>query len=105
MRRPLTWIGLAVGALAFWRWGLRRRKPAPAAPDAADPAEELKQKLAESRAQESTASPEPEGAPPASASEEPQASLDERRRAVHDKARQAIDEMLDGENLPGEESD
>jgi hypothetical protein len=100
MRRPLTWLGLAVGALAFWRWSLRRRKPAPGPPPSGDPAEELKRKLAESRAEESTGAPEPE---PASA--EPQESLDERRRAVHDKARQTIDDMLGGENLPGEESD
>ena len=98
MRRPLTWLGLAAGALAFWRWGLRRRKPAPEPPVAVDPAEELKRKLAESRAEE------PAAAAPEPAPEEPQASLGERRRAVHDRARQAIDEMLGGEDLPGEES-
>ena len=106
MRRPLAWLGLAAGALAFWRWGLRRRKPKPAPepPAAGDPAEELRRKLAESRSEESTASPPETGAAPASASEEPQPSRGERRRAVHDKARQAIDEMLGGEDLPGEES-
>ena len=36
---------------------------------------------------------------------EPQPSLDERRRPVHDKARQAMDDMLGGENLPGEETE
>ncbi|MGE5273602.1 MAG: hypothetical protein ACM3QU_07555 [Verrucomicrobiota bacterium] len=100
MRRPLTWLGLAVGALAFWRWGLRRRKAAPGQPAAGDPAEELKRKLAESRSEESATATEVEAAPAPGA---PQPSLDERRRAVHDKARQAIDEMLGGEELPGEE--
>src|SRR5436190_22195853 len=98
MRRSLTWLGVAAGALAFWRWGLRRRKPAP--PAAEDPAEELKRKLAASRPEEPPAAAEPER--PARA-EQPQAPLDERRRDVHDRARQAIDEMLGGENLPGEE--
>jgi hypothetical protein len=97
MRRSLTWLGVAAGALAFWRWRLRRQKPAPPAPE--DPAEELKRKLAESRSEQPPAPPEPERPRP----DQPQASLDERRRAVHDRARQAIDEMLGGENLPGEE--
>jgi hypothetical protein len=95
MRRFLTWLGLAAGALAFWRWR-HRRKAAP--PAAVDPAEELKQKLAESRSDELPAEA-------ASEPEEPPPSLDERRRAVHDKARQAMDDMLGGENLPGEESE
>jgi hypothetical protein len=97
MRRSLTWLGVAAGAFAFWRWRLRRRKPAPPAPE--DPAEELKRKLAESRSEEPPAAAEPERPRP----EQPQGSLDERRRAVHDRGRQAIDEMLGGENLPGEE--
>lgn len=101
MRRPLTWLGLAVGALAFWRWSLRRRQPEPEPepeqPAAGDPAEELKRKLAESRTDDvEVAAPEPAG--------EEKPSLDERRRAVHDRARQAIDDMLGGEDLPGEES-
>ena len=43
MRRLLAWLGLAAGALAFWRWRHRRNAAPPAA--AVDPAEELKQKL------------------------------------------------------------
>jgi uncharacterized membrane protein YccC len=94
MRRLLASLGLAAGALAFWRWSHRRRKPAPRAVE--DPADALKRKLAESRSEEPTDAP---------AAEPEQPQLDERRRAVHDRARQAIDEMLGGENLPGEESD
>ena len=95
MQRLLAWLGLAAGALAFWRWRHRHRQAPPAA--SVDPAEELKQKLAESRSDEPAAEA-------AAEPEEPQPSLDERRRAVHDRARQAMDDMLGGENLPGEES-
>ena len=101
MRRSLAWLGLTVGALAFWRWRLQRRRPAPTA--AEDPAEELKRKLAESRSAESPPAPEAEEAP-VDELDQAEPSLDNRRRAVHDRARQTIDEMLGGENLPGEES-
>lgn len=100
MRRLLTWLGLAAG-LAYVLGRFRRRRPAA---DATDPADELKQKLAETRAEEPEAheapSPEPE-----SPAEEPGPPLDERRRAVHDRARAAMDDMLGGEHLPGEESE
>jgi hypothetical protein len=96
MRRLLAWLGLVAGALAFRRWRLSRRRASPAT--VVDPAEELKQKLAESRSDEPAAEPDAEP-------EEPRPSLEERRRAVHDKARQAMDDMLGGENLPGEESE
>ena len=101
MRRSLTWLGLTVGALAFWRWRLRRQKPAP--PVVEDPADELKRKLAESRSSEPPSPPTPESVASGDPAQ-PEPSLDERRRAVHDRARQTIDEMLGGENLPGEES-
>lgn len=94
MRRLLTGLGLATAA-AVVLGRLRRRKQAPAA---ADPAEELKQKLAETRTDEAPPEVEPEP-------EERQAPLDERRRAVHDRARMAMDDMLGGEQLPGEESE
>lgn len=94
MRRFLTGLGLAAaGAVVLGRF--RRRKQAP---PAADPAEELKQKLAETRTDEATPEPEPEP-------DEQQVPLDERRRAVHDRARMAMDDMLGGERLPGEESE
>jgi hypothetical protein len=64
---------------------LRRRKQAPAAP-AADPAEELRAKLAAQREPE----PEPEPA------EQP-ADVAARRQDVHDRARAAIDELSTGE--------
>jgi len=67
-------------------WLLRwRRKPQPAGGSTADPADELKRKLAESRA-EPPEQPEPKP-------EAPAAPLDERRRAVHDRARASIEQM------------
>jgi broad specificity phosphatase PhoE len=98
MRRLLTWLGVAAGALIVVRRRFRRRKVEAVA---VDHAEELKRKLAETRADE------PQAAPPAPEPEAEPAkpSLEERRRAVHDRARQAIDEMLGGEDLPGEESE
>ena len=92
MRRFLTGLGLAAAA-AVVLGRFRRRKQAP---PAADPAEELKQKLAETRTGEAPPEPEPE---------EQEAPLDERRRGVHDRARATIDDMLGGEQLPGEESE
>ena len=92
MRRFLTGLGLAAAA-AVVLGRVRRRKQAP---PAADPAEELKQKLAETRTDEAPPEPEPE---------EQEAPLDERRRGVHDRARAAMDDMLGGEQLPGEESE
>lgn len=64
-------------------WVFRRRLARLTAAPAPDPAEELKQKLAESRDE---AEPAPEPEPPA-------AELDERRREVHDRARASIEQM------------
>jgi hypothetical protein len=96
MRRLLTWLGLTAGALVLLGRFRRRRRHVEAA--AVDHAEALKRTLAESRAEEPgpDAEPEPE--------QEPAPSLEERRRAVHDRARTAIDDMLGGDDLPGEET-
>jgi hypothetical protein len=91
MRRFLAGIGLAMGLA----WLFRRRRhaaPAPAA-SAADPADELKQKLAESRG----FAEEPVPAPP-----EP--SLDERRHDVHERARASIERMRETDQPPPAES-
>jgi len=52
--RPFTWLAGAVGGLAAYR-AARRRREAAAEPLAAsgDPAQELRAKLAEARAEES----------------------------------------------------
>jgi hypothetical protein len=62
-----------------WLFGRRKKKE-----PAADPAEELKRKLEESR------SAEPEAEPPV---EQPQRPLDERRDEVHRRGRESIDRM------------
>ena len=64
----------------------RRRKAEPL--ERADPAAELKRRLAESRAAE----PEPERAPEPEP-EAPKQSLDDRRRAIQERAQAAIDQM------------
>ena len=84
MRRFLAWLACAAGA-AWIAKRLRRSAPAPAA----DPAEELRRKLDESRAVGEPAPPSDAG--PA----EPEAGLDERRRAIHERGHAAIDEMRD----------
>ena len=83
MGRFLVGVGLATVFAWFFR---RRRKPQPALPRP-DPADELKQRLAESRAEETPPLPETEPAQPA--------GIDERRRAVHERAQAAIDQMRD----------
>jgi hypothetical protein len=79
VKRVLTWVAGAAGGLAAYR-AATRRKTEPAGPVDAevDPAQELRAKLAEARADDG----EPDGP-------------DDRRRAVHEQARAAIDEMRD----------
>ena len=93
MRRFVDWIGGALWGVAAYRLWKRWRRPeaatAPAAAEADDRAEELRAKLAETRA-----SAEP--APPAEPDEYGD-SVEERRRRVHEEGRAAIDEMHGGE--------
>jgi hypothetical protein len=93
MRRFFTWLGCLLGALWIFRWFRRGSPPEPAA----DPAEELRRKLEESRVDE----PAP-AEPPAPEPEAPEAGLDERRRAVHDRGRAAIDAMRARPDEPGD---
>jgi hypothetical protein len=100
MRRLTAWIGGAVGGITAYRF--LRRQPATAvepSPVAGDPAEELRAKLAETRAAE----PDPavEIVPPTElVAEEPvepeppeHESPEERRQRVHEEGRAALDEM------------
>jgi len=94
VKRALASIAGLVGIAALGRWLAQRRHPVesavePAEPRAAaDPAEELRRKLATART----------GEPDAEAVSEParEETLDERRARVHAKAREAIDSMGDG---------
>ncbi len=86
MKRLAAWIAGAAGAAVGYRW-LRGRSAVsewPGADEQDARAEELRAKLAESRAGD-----EPSAAEPS----EPPESVEERRRRVHDAGRGAIDEM------------
>ena len=86
MRRLVKIALVALGIRAFLRWRKRRKAEAPAsgaAPTAADPADELRQKLAENRTET-----EADEAPAA-----PEATVDDRRADVHEQARATIDDM------------
>ncbi len=73
-----------MGAFAVWRW--LRRKPGPA-PEP-DRAEELRAKLAESKAVVEERAAFEEGETPVD-----EADPDARRRSVHDAARARLDEL------------
>ena len=95
MKRAFASLAGLVGIAALGRWLAKRTRPvaSPAEPveatppeeaTAADPAEELRRKLADTRV------PEPGVAP---APDPPDETLDERRARVHAKAREAIESM------------
>jgi hypothetical protein len=82
MKGRVALVAGGLGAGAFWR---RLRSRSAARELAADPAAELRAKLAESKAASGAAAPQPPEAPeldPAS-----------RRRAIHERARGSIDEL------------
>ena len=86
-------IGL-VKAFTAWLTALRRRvRPAPEGPsEAEDPrAQELRQKLEESRAV--VEEQHEEAASPEVPVDQAEASVEERRAAVHERARAAAEEM------------
>ena len=89
MRRLYAWLAGFVGGAAVYR--AFRRTPRPQPERAADPAEELKAKLAEARAAGDDREAFEAGETPVD--EAPDPDVDARRRAVHDQARSAIDEM------------
>jgi hypothetical protein len=89
VRRPFAWL---LGAFALFRF-LRRRQQPTAEPELDPRAEELRRKLAESRAivderEEFEASETPVDQAP-----EPVGDPDARRRAVHESARAAAERM------------
>ena len=91
MGRFLAGLGFAMG----FAWFFRRRKKT--AEPAADPAEELKRKLEESRTVESEPAqslrPEVSETPAPEPVAPPERPLDERRDDVHRRARESIDRM------------
>ena len=86
MRKLIKLAIIALGVHAFRRWWKSRKEAqagAPAPEPAADPADELRRKLAESR----------DDGPPDEVSETPAASVTDRRAEVHEQGRAALDEM------------
>lgn len=79
----LAVVVLGIRALMRWRKGREQAELASSAPASvtADPADELRRKLAESRGDGGTAAPTPE------------ASVADRRAEVHESGRAALDEM------------
>jgi hypothetical protein len=77
---------LALGVRALLRWWKRRQieaQPVTSSPAAVDPAGELRQKLVESRGDDT-----PEEAPAGN-----DATVEDRRADVHEQGRAALDEM------------
>ena len=90
MRRLLVAVAGALGLGALWR--RRQREEAPASLDAGpDPAEELRSRLAESRAAAEEDAPA-EGGPPAGP-EAAEPDPETRRRDLHERARASIEEL------------
>jgi hypothetical protein len=102
MRRLTGWIGGALGGITAYRL-LRRVPPVAQQPErsAEEPderADELRAKLAESRAAEPTAEPVVEEQSPVEVTSEVEVEPEpespaERRRRVHEEGRAALDEM------------
>jgi hypothetical protein len=113
MRKLLTWLAVTLGIAALVRKLRQRRaasegmpsvspppqpdqtQPDQPQPDQADPADELRQKLAESRSEEP---PTAGAAPPAPGA----GSVEERRAEVHEQARATLDEMQPPAERSGE---
>jgi hypothetical protein len=77
---------IALGIRALWQWRARRRAGASAvtaAPEPADPADELRRKLAASR----------DGEAVGEAAATHETAVEERRTDVHEQARATLDDM------------
>ncbi len=86
-----AWLAGAAGA-AIAAWKRFRHTPEPESEAAEDPrAEELRQKLEESRAV--VEEQHEEAASPETPVDEADVSVEDRRSAIHDRARAAADEM------------
>jgi hypothetical protein len=85
MRRLLTWGAVTLGIAALARRLRRGTRDEITPGETDDPADELRRRLAESRAVEEEAAAEP----PVS----PAASVEERRAGVHEEGRATLDEM------------
>lgn len=95
MRRLFGWLAGLAGIAALARLLARREHagplPPPLPPSQLDPAAELRDKLAEQRADAPAESAAPED-------DEPRETLEERRARIHAKATQAIEELEERES-------
>ena len=91
MRKLIKIALVALGTRAFLRW--RKRRQAEAKPESgpppSDPADQLRQKLADSRSEEGAT--EPDAAP--------EASVEDRRADVHAQGRATVDEMTSSDEV------
>jgi hypothetical protein len=87
VRRLIKIALVALGIRAFLSWRKRRKAQAELAaapvPTTADPADELRQKLAESRSEDLAEDPAPA----------PEAAVEDRRADVHEHGRAALEDM------------
>lgn len=99
VRRLFGWLAGLAGIAALARLLSRRAPTEPAsAPQEPDPAQALREKLSEARAEpEPPLQHEPPEQPVADAPAAAPESLDERRARVHAKAQEAIDAMQEPE--------
>jgi hypothetical protein len=101
MRRLTAWIGGVAGGVVAYRFWRRRPQaaaqpsPEPTREQQDDRADELRAKLAETRAADEPLPAEPEG--PAEPEEPPEA-VEERRRRVHEEGRATLDQMKSDES-------
>ena len=101
MKRLYAWLAGLAGGAAVYRAFRRTPRPRPAT---ADPADELKAKLAEARAAGDDRDEFEAGETPIDEALDaaPDPDVASRRRTVHEQARAAIDEMRPG-GQPGEQ--
>ena len=85
VRKLIKIVLVALGIRALLRWRKRRQAEAEleSGPPPSDPADQLRQKLAESRVEDGAVEPEAS----------PEASVDDRRAEVHAQGRATVDEM------------
>ena len=99
VRRALVVVGSGLGLSAVWGGLWRRRRKAELAEETGpDPAEELRARLAESRASADAVEAEPPaaGEPIASAPEPSPLDPEARRRSIHERTRASIDQLGSG---------
>jgi hypothetical protein len=95
MRRLTAWIGGVAGGVVAYRFWRRRPQaaaepsPEPTTEQQDDRADELRAKLAETRAADEPSPAEPD---------EPPEAVEERRRLVHEEGRATLDEMKSDES-------